>query len=60
MPQQGEFLEKHDKSTQRPEIPEIAYTNQCERGQREIRSEIISTLREGALRAVHFNETDLL
>lgn len=50
---------KHDKSTQRPNLPEIAYKSQCERGQREIRSEIIDTIAQSALKAVHFEETDL-
>ena len=50
---------KLDKSTQRPMLPEIPYKNQCERGQREIRGEIIDTLRQAALKAVHFEETDL-
>jgi len=50
---------KVDKSTQRPNLPEVPYKNQCERGQREIRGEIIDNLRHVALKAVHFEETDL-
>ena len=50
---------KLDKSTQRPNLPDIPYKNQCERGQREIRSEIIDTLRQSALKAVQFEERDL-
>ena len=50
---------KVDKSTQRPIIPEVPYKNQCERRQRELRGEIIDNLRQVALRAVHFEETDL-
>ena len=49
---------KVDKSTQRPILPEVPYKNQCERGQREIRGEIIDNLRQLALKAVHFEETD--
>ena len=37
----------------------MSYKNQCERGQRELRGEIIDNLRQVALRAVHFEETDL-
>ena len=50
---------KVDKSTQRPIVPEVPYKNQCERGQRGLRGEIIDNLRQVALRAVHFEETDL-
>ena len=50
---------KVDKSTQPPIVPEVPYKNQCERGQRELRGEIIDNMRQVALRAVHFEETDL-
>ena len=50
---------KVDKSTQQPIVPEVPYKNQCERGQRGLRGEIIDNLRQVALRAVHFEETDL-
>ena len=49
---------KVDKSTQRPILPEVPYKNQCERGQRELRGEIIDNLRQLALKAVQFEETD--
>ena len=51
---------KVDKSTQLPIVPEVPYKIQCERVQRELRGEIIDNLRQVALRAVHFEETDCL
>ena len=50
---------KVDKITQPPILPEVPYKNQCERCQRELRGEIIDNLRQVALTAVHFEETDM-
>ena len=59
MPAPVTSCEKYDKSTQRPSPAVIPYKHQSLRGQREIRSEITDTLRQGALKAVVFEETDL-
>lgn len=59
MPAPVMSCEKHDKSTQPPSPAVVPYKNQSLRGQREIRSEIIDTLRHVALKAVVFKETDL-
>ena len=59
MPAPVMSCEKHDKSTQRPSPPVIPYKNQSLRGQRKIRSEIIDTLRQAALKVVVFEEADL-
>ena len=48
-----------DKGSQRPLVPDIAYKNQCERGKRELRAEIIGTVKEAALKCVHFVQADL-
>ena len=48
-----------DKGSQRPSVPDIAYKNQCEHGKRELRSEIIGTVKEAALKSVHFVQADL-
>ncbi|KAJ7377705.1 hypothetical protein OS493_027267 [Desmophyllum pertusum] len=48
-----------DKGSQRPSVPDIAYKNQCERRKRESRSEIIGTVKEAALKSVHFIQADL-
>ena len=59
MPATITSYEKRGRSTQRPNLPEVAYKDACERGKREIRTELIDTFREAALKAVHFEETDL-
>ena len=47
-----------NKGSQRPLVPDIAYKNQCECGKRELRAEIIGTVK-AALKCVHFVQDDL-
>ena len=59
MPAPITSYEKRDRNTQRPNLPELALKDACERGKREIRTELIDTFREAALKAIHFEESDL-
>lgn len=52
-------LEKLDQSTQRPVVPLVAYKDQTERGKREMRAELISTIKHMALPSVLFEESNM-
>lgn len=51
--------EKCEKATQRPSFPDKSYKNQSERRKRELRAELIDTVKEAALKNVHFNHADV-
>lgn len=46
LPAASQSHEKCDQGTQRPAVPEVAYRKQGERGQREMRAELITTIRQ--------------
>ena len=52
-------LEKHDQGTQRPVVPMVAYKDQTERGKREMRAELISSIKHMALPSVLFEESNM-
>ena len=56
---EGQKVVKCDRGTQRPSVPDIANKKQCERGQRELRAEVIDTVKEAALKCVHFVQSDM-
>ena len=51
--------EKHDQSTQRPVVPLVAYKDQTEHGNREMRAELISVIKHMALPSVLFEESNM-
>lgn len=48
-----------EKETQRPMVPIVPYKDQCERRQREFRSDVIDTIKDTALKYVCFEKNDL-